>query len=335
MDLQLLFATAVTPSLLLLWFFHARDHHPEPRAVLLTTFFLGVAIVIPVLAIAAPLALLGATIGDPYLLGVYHAFAVAAIPEELCKLAVVWFYCSRHKAFDEPMDGLVYGAIASLGFATLENLLYVAQGGTTVALLRAFTAVPSHAFWGVIMGYYVGQARFGPPERRARRLCAAFVVPMLLHGLYNAPVLALKEAAELAEKTRAAIPDIAVAVLLLSLLTLIVSGVWALRAAGGLRRAQLAAAAIVVVTPASGVSVAAAVVTTGAPARSLFAGMVLLIVGGLMACAGGFLLLGVVLLLTGVGDEPADPGVAAIAAGIALIPLSLGILAFRAGLRRL
>lgn len=334
MDPQLLFATAVTPSLLLLWFFHARDHHPEPRSVLLATFFLGVVIVIPVLAIAAPFERFGAAIGDPYLRGVYRAFAVAAIPEELCKLAVVWFYCARHKAFDEPMDGLVYGAIASLGFATLENLLYVAQGGTSVALLRAFTAVPSHAFWGVIMGYYVGQARFGPPERRARRLWAAFVVPMLLHGLYDAPVLALKQASELAAKTRAAIPDLAVAVLVLSLLTLIVSGVWAVRAAGGLRRDQLAAAAIVV-TSAPGVSVTAAVVTARAPARSLFAGIALLLVGGLMVCGGGFLLLGVVLVASGAGDRPVEPAAIGVAAGVALVPLVLGALAFRAGLRRL
>ena len=72
----------------------------------------------------------------------------------------------RNRAFDEPMDGIVYGVVASLGFATLENILFVFNGGMSVAVSRAFTAVPLHAFVGAIMGYYVGQAWRHPEERR-------------------------------------------------------------------------------------------------------------------------------------------------------------------------
>jgi RsiW-degrading membrane proteinase PrsW (M82 family) len=68
------------------------------------------------------------------------------------------------------MDGVVYGAVASLGFATLENILYVTPNGFAVAAARAFTAVPGHALLGVIMGYYVGRAKFHSNEQqRANR----------------------------------------------------------------------------------------------------------------------------------------------------------------------
>lgn len=333
MGLQLLFASAVTPSLLLMWYFHSRDHHPEPRSVLLATFFLGVAIVVPVLLLAAPFDLLSASIADPYLRGVYRAFAVAAIPEELLKLLVVARYCARHPAFDEPMDGLVYGAVASLGFATLENVLYVAQGGLGLALLRALTAVPSHAFWGAIMGYYVGQAKFGPPERRAGRMWLAFLVPMVLHGLYDAPVLGLNQTVEVAAATAVEVPDAVAATLVVSLATLVISAIWALRAAGGLRREQLLLVASGGPAP-SPVAASPVVVTVVTPARSPALGVALMLCGGLMVCAGGFFLLGAGLAAAGYGDQPVDTAVLAIAVGLGMIPLSLGLVSFRAGLRR-
>jgi hypothetical protein len=90
---------------------------------------------------------------------------------------------AKDPSFDEPMDGLVYGMTASLGFATLENVLYVGEGGANVALMRALTAVPGHACTGAIMGAYVARAKFG--SQRARNLWLAFLVPMALHGAYD------------------------------------------------------------------------------------------------------------------------------------------------------
>jgi RsiW-degrading membrane proteinase PrsW (M82 family) len=325
MDLQLLFASAVTPSLLLLWYFHSRDHHPEPRGVLLATFLFGVAIVVPVFLIATPLDLITPTIADPGLRGVYRAFAVAAIPEELLKFCVVWFYCARHRAFDEPMDGLVYGAVASLGFATLENVLYVAQGGLELAVMRAVTAVPSHAFWGVIMGLYIGQAKFGPPALRARRLFAAWFFPMLLHGLYDAPVLALNQSAEFAAMTATEIPDAIVGALIVSLVTLVVSGVWAYRAAFGMRRDQLSSAPV----GADGLHLPIPV-----PATS-WLGVILLLIGGALVTAGGFFALGVGYAAAGYADKPVEVAALAVSAVVVAVPLVLGLITFRAGLRRI
>jgi hypothetical protein len=90
---------------------------------------LGVASVVPVLAVGFPLQEASAFIADPLFRSLLSALFVAAIPEEFAKLAILIGYNARHKSFDEPMDGIVYGVVASLGFATLENVLFVFEGG--------------------------------------------------------------------------------------------------------------------------------------------------------------------------------------------------------------
>ena len=148
---SLLAVSAVVPSALLVWYFHARDAYPEPPRVLWTTFGLGVLTVFPILLIGYPLQHAVALVPNPIASSLLGALFVAAIPEELVKLLVLLGYNMRHRAFDEPMDGIVYGVVASLGFATLENILFVFGGGISVAVSRAFTAVPLHAFVGAII----------------------------------------------------------------------------------------------------------------------------------------------------------------------------------------
>src|SRR6266404_6737329 len=130
-------ASALVPSFLLLGYFRARDLYPEPAKALWATFTLGVAIVVPVLMLDQPLALIVKLFHGPLAHGLADALFTAAIPEELLKYAVVVLFCARHKEFDEPMDGIVYGAVASLGFATFENIAYVAEHGLGVAISRA------------------------------------------------------------------------------------------------------------------------------------------------------------------------------------------------------
>ncbi len=142
MTIVLAIICAIIPSLLLLWYFYKRDLNPEPREVLIKTFLLGILIVLPVMIFAFPLRLFSPQLNHPMFAGLYCALFYAAVPEEFFKFLVVIRYSARNPAFDEPMDGVVYGATASLGFATLENILYVAQGGWMVAVARAITAVP-------------------------------------------------------------------------------------------------------------------------------------------------------------------------------------------------
>jgi RsiW-degrading membrane proteinase PrsW (M82 family) len=179
---------ALLPSWWLMRLFLREDRFPEPRRVVITTFLLGILIVIPILPIAFGLMELIPEDAPTWLYGFLSAFLGAAIPEESLKFLVLTLYCLRHEAFDEPMDGIVYGVTASLGFATLENVLYVSQGGVTVALARAFTAVPMHAFCGVIMGYNVGRAHLSQGAERRACLWKAILVPIAIHGVYDAPL---------------------------------------------------------------------------------------------------------------------------------------------------
>jgi RsiW-degrading membrane proteinase PrsW (M82 family) len=188
MSALVLGGSAVVPSLLLLWYVYARDRNPEPRGLLLKTFLLGAAICVPVVPVALGLQALG----EGMAVGIWgaalvKAFLGAAIPEELFKYLVLRRYVWSKNAFDEPLDGVVYGVTASLGFATLENLLYVGEGGIGVAVLRAITAVPCHAFTGMVMGAYVGRARFATePRERTGLLAAGLGWAVLLHGAYDA-----------------------------------------------------------------------------------------------------------------------------------------------------
>ena len=189
-NLSLTIPAAVIPSLLLLRHFYRKDKYPEPPRVVFATFGLGVLTVIPVIIVALPVLFLVSELENPYAYGAAVGCLSAGVPEEFFKFTVIYFYCMRHSAFDEPMDGLVYGVSASLGFATLENILYVSQGGLIMAVARALTAVPLHASLGALMGYYCGQAQF-MPEKRRRLLFTAWFVPMLLHSLYDIPLFVM------------------------------------------------------------------------------------------------------------------------------------------------
>lgn len=187
MTYLLLFVAAVLPAVLLVWFFHARDTFPEPPRVLWTTFALGCASIVP--------AVLAGVILEPALqtsgavpIAAVQAFVVAALCEESSKLAVLLGYSFRRSEFDEPMDGIVYGATVSLGFAALENVLYVLDGGFALAVLRGVLSVPGHATYGAVMGYYVGRARFDRANRR-HLIGLGLLAAVMLHGFYNLPLM--------------------------------------------------------------------------------------------------------------------------------------------------
>ena len=126
-------SAALLPGLFLLRYFIKKDRFPEPTHLLVKTFLLGLLITVPIVVLE--LFLMGAISGleGTWLMPVLTAFLVAGFSEEFFKLAVLHRYCAPKPDFDEPMDAVVYGVVASLGFACLENVLYVMQGGVTVA----------------------------------------------------------------------------------------------------------------------------------------------------------------------------------------------------------
>jgi RsiW-degrading membrane proteinase PrsW (M82 family) len=320
--------SAVIPSLLLIWYFWARDAQPEPGRVLWATFGLGVLSIIPVLMIELPLTSLLKHLGDPWLRAVLDGFIGAAAPEEGLKLAVLLLYCERHPAFDEPMDGIVYGSVASLGFATLENVLYIGKGGLGVAALRAVTAVPGHAFYGAILGYYVGQAKFFPAHR-GRLILRGYLLAVALHGLYDAPLMYVSSF-----KHHGDASGLAQASILLTLAALVFSWRFVVRQIRRLRIDQLHVMAVRALqaglAPPPGV-LTAAPVTTG----SQVAGGVLIALGGLLASGGGLVVLAVGLAIL-FGKEEGEGRLKVILGGglIGGLPLMLGVALFAMGIRR-
>lgn len=319
MLISLLAVSAIVPSALLVWYFHARDVYPEPPRVLWTTFGIGVLSVIPVLAIGLPLQSVTSSIADPVTASLLSALFVAAVLEELAKLSVLVGYNMRHKAFDEPMDGIVYGVVASLGFATLENVLFVFEGGLSVALSRAFSAVPLHAFVGAIMGYYVGQAYF-KPESRLRLILTGYGIAVLLHALYDFPLMAMAEV----EDAR-----VALALALLTLIVLLVCWRWTIRLVRKLHAGQVLAS-----EGGDVASAATSVPRVLLPLHQRMGHLLVAIIGGTMASFGGMVTLGLSLaFIIGVVQREHAVDVLIGGALIGLVPLAVGIVIFRTGIR--
>jgi RsiW-degrading membrane proteinase PrsW (M82 family) len=315
----LLAVSAIVPSVLLVWYFHARDVYPEPARIIWTTFGFGVLTVLPVLLIGIPIHLGVARIEQPVLASACEALFVAAILEEFFKLTVLVLYSMRTREFDEPMDGIVYGVVASLGFATFENLLYVMDGGTGVAFSRAFSAVPLHAFLGAIMGYYVGQA-WKNPGRRSAYIVRGYAIAVFLHALYDFPLMTMNALGNTGSSLPLALATLGV---------LVVAWRWALRLTRGLRKEQL-------VRRATEVATGAPEVVTQPPVRSRVIPVMQISFGVISASVGGMVALGLLLAFL-LGAVAAEDTTDVLLGGamIGLLPLAIGGLLFRYGVRGL
>jgi RsiW-degrading membrane proteinase PrsW (M82 family) len=158
MDLELI-VIAIAPIVFLAWFIYTRDRYEkEPRRLIVKTFVLGAILVLPVIFAELVGGLLLPPSADPLILFL-HFLVVVAFVEESSKYVAVRVSVYSSRSFDEPMDGLVYGAIAGLGFAAPENLLYVLSRGASVGIIRGVLSVPGHALWGSIIGYYLARQK--------------------------------------------------------------------------------------------------------------------------------------------------------------------------------
>ena len=181
--------SALLPAIVLLGYIYWRDRKsPEPLKQLLKATALGVLAIPLTLAIVYPLQLIGIIPDEFTTIGgaIYDAFMSAAIPEELSKLLLLWLFLRKNPYFDERMDGIVYAVCVSLGFAGLENILYVVlnEDWASIAISRAIFAVPGHFCYGVMMGYFYSLAKF-EPLHRTRYSALALLVPVVAHGVYD------------------------------------------------------------------------------------------------------------------------------------------------------
>ena len=190
---------ALVPAVILFVRIYQLDRiEKEPRRLLGILLLSGALLALP----AAGIQLLASrTLGSAlnrrsaaYLL--LDNFLVVAVSEEVCKIVPVRFAAWKHPAFDYRFDAVVYCVFSALGFAALENILYVAEYGFAGAVSRALLSVPGHCFFAVYMGIYLGQAKMAeramqryyielPDETPGQYLRASLLVPTLLHGFWD------------------------------------------------------------------------------------------------------------------------------------------------------
>ncbi|MEH7380815.1 glutamic-type intramembrane protease PrsW [Bacillus sp. JJ1533] len=178
----------LAPGLALLSYFYLKDkYEAEPIAMVFRLFIFGALLVFPIMFIQYVLEVEGV-----FTQNFLQAFLSVGLLEEFFKWFILFYTVYQHMEFDEQYDGIVYGAAISLGFATLENILYLFANGLQFAIGRALLPVSSHALFGVIMGYYLGKAKFSPKENR-KWIFISFLFPFLLHGIYDYILLSLKK----------------------------------------------------------------------------------------------------------------------------------------------
>ena len=180
MNLLLALAPAV---LLMIWFYQQDRLEPEPRQKVLKVMLWGGLCVVPAIWWEQTFGPGRVPRTEAGLLT--YSFLMVALPEEICKLLAVMASIYRDPEFDEPMDGIVYAVAASLGFAAVENVIYVVGLGQSAGLIRALLTVPCHAFYGVAMGYQLGTTRFLGAATRARGVLVGLGAATLMHGLYD------------------------------------------------------------------------------------------------------------------------------------------------------
>ena len=180
---------AILPGLVLGIYIWKRDPKPEPTYLLLKAIIYGALICVPVVIVESVLSTLFFGVDDSptSLIGtIVESFGVEAIPEEVFKLLALWLILKNNSDYDEHFDGIVYAVCIGLGFATVENVLYLfdnIDNWQGVACVRALLAVPAHYIFAILMGYYYSIFHF--VNRSKENFVLIIFVPVLAHGIYD------------------------------------------------------------------------------------------------------------------------------------------------------
>ena len=177
----------IVPSFLILLYFFLSDRFKEPKGTIAIVFVLGILICLPAGILNNFMFVNFGGVGSGK--DLTHSFLGPAWTEEILKFLVLYAIVLRRAEFNEPMDGIVYGVVASLGFATYENYDYVFRLAETweiapqqLAIWRSYSAVPMHGLNGCIMGFYFGMYAF---TGNKKFMIYSLLFPYLIHGFYN------------------------------------------------------------------------------------------------------------------------------------------------------
>jgi len=185
MELLTLLAIAFAPGVALSLYLYWKDEHEkEPIRLLLTSFFYGFISIIITLIISFLIQGLYTVRDDSIADQFVHAFFKVALVEEFSKFIFIRFILFRNKNFNEPFDGIIYTGMVGMGFATLENIFYVLDLGIETGIMRMFTAVPAHATFAILMGYFIGKGKFDQ-KNLGWFSFLALLSASLFHGAYD------------------------------------------------------------------------------------------------------------------------------------------------------
>ena len=187
--MNILLSAAIIPVVLLLMFIYKKDTKREPMNVVMKIFFLGVGSCVPTIICELMLDPVFSTDNySGYIELFINIFVGVALIEEFFKWLIIKSRIYNHESHDETYDSIVYAVFASLGFATLENILYVFGGGLVTALLRAITSIPGHACFAVVMGYFFSKAKIASETSKHKEnqyLILGLLLPTLIHTIYD------------------------------------------------------------------------------------------------------------------------------------------------------
>lgn len=187
---NLLFFLAVFPVLILCFYIYKKDNNKEPIPLLLKLFFLGFVMSIPIVIVEMMLSAYFPTDNVTDFIKLFvSVFVGVALVEEGGKWLIVKFIGYNNKEFDEIYDVIVYSVFVSLGFACIENILYVFQSGLGIAIGRALLSIPGHMCFGVLMGYFLSKAKINQVNNNkslyTRNMLLSIFFPSLIHAIYD------------------------------------------------------------------------------------------------------------------------------------------------------
>ena len=187
---------SIVPVLLIVIFIYNLDKHKEPLKLLIQLFIGGVISTFLVLLITIVLKLLfrDLTIIDGNISNIklfINIFLTIGLVEELSKWIVTYKISYNNKEFDELYDIIVYSVFVSLGFATLENILYVTDSDASIltAIIRGMLSIPAHTSLGIVMGSFLGLSKMAEIKNnyygKKQNILYSIIIPIELHTIYD------------------------------------------------------------------------------------------------------------------------------------------------------
>ena len=178
-----LLIASIAPAVIIMYIIYRHDTVKEPLSMLVKAFFGGVLSIAITLIITYPIAHIELNSG--VMKSFFDAFFKAGIPEEFSKWLIFYWLIRKAKDFDQYYDGILYAIFISMGFALVENIMYVYSYGMETAIVRSIISVPGHMLFAVPMGYYLSLSRFETGASARFHVFLSLAIPILLHGTFD------------------------------------------------------------------------------------------------------------------------------------------------------